>query len=103
MPSGRRAVESESSHSRWFWGLKLHLVCTPAGLPVTRALASPKVDEREVLAALVETEPALVREHAGLLILTDKGYVSAELDRFLDQYGVQLLRPSYRNNAPRPG
>ncbi|GAA3469662.1 hypothetical protein GCM10018965_042150 [Nonomuraea roseola] len=27
------------SHSRWFWGLRLHLVCTPAGLPVTWALA----------------------------------------------------------------
>ncbi len=23
------------SHSRWFWGLQLHLVCTPAGLPIT--------------------------------------------------------------------
>nr|BFD96518.1 IS982 family transposase [Kitasatospora sp. Xyl93] len=91
------------SHSRWFWGLKLHLVCTPAGLPVTWALANPKVDEREVLAALVETEPGLVRERPGLLILADKGYVSAELDRFLDQYGIQLLRPSYRNLAPRPG
>ncbi|WP_099899632.1 IS982 family transposase [Streptomyces sp. TLI_171] len=91
------------SHSRWFWGLKLHLVCTPAGLPVTWALASPKVDEREVLAALVETEPDLVRERPGLLILADKGYVSAELDRFLEQFGAQLLRPSYRNRTPRAG
>ncbi|MFB7472252.1 hypothetical protein [Kitasatospora sp. NPDC056184] len=44
-----------------------------------------------------------MRERPGLLILADKGYVSAELDRFLNQYGVQLLRPSYRNLAPRPG
>ena len=28
-----------ASHSRFFWGLRLHLVCTPAGLPVTFALA----------------------------------------------------------------
>lgn len=91
------------SHSRWFWGLKLHLVCTPAGLPVTWALASPKVDEREVLAALLETEPHLIRDRPGLLILADKGYVSAELDRVLDQYGVSLLRPSYRNRPARPG
>ncbi|MDQ0380931.1 hypothetical protein FB470_004925 [Amycolatopsis thermophila] len=24
-----------ASHSRFFWGLRLHLICTPAGLPVT--------------------------------------------------------------------
>ena len=30
------------SHSRWFWGLRLHLICTPAGLPITWALADPK-------------------------------------------------------------
>jgi hypothetical protein len=29
------------SHSRWFWGLRLHLVCTPSGLPITWALADP--------------------------------------------------------------
>ena len=29
--------------------------------------------------------------------------MSAELDRFLDQYDAQLLRPSYRTSAPRPG
>jgi hypothetical protein len=23
-----------ASHSRYFWGLRLHLVCTPAGLPL---------------------------------------------------------------------
>jgi hypothetical protein len=28
-----------ASHSRFFWGLRLHLICTPAGLPITWALA----------------------------------------------------------------
>lgn len=46
--------------SRWFWDLRLHLVCTPAGLPVTWALADPKVDERQVLMAICDprTPPA---------------------------------------------
>ena len=44
-----------AGHSRWFWGLRLHLVCTPAGLPVTFALANPKVDEREVARELFVT------------------------------------------------
>jgi hypothetical protein len=29
-----------ASHSRFFWGLRLHLLCTPGGLPVAWALAS---------------------------------------------------------------
>ncbi|WP_221889409.1 IS982 family transposase [Streptomyces sp. WAC 01325] len=91
------------SHSRFYWGLKLHLVCTPAGLPVTWALADPKVDERQVLAALIDDEPELAAARPGLLILADKGYIAAELDRFLAARGIQLLRPSYRNRGtPHP-
>jgi hypothetical protein len=91
------------SHSRFFWGLRLHLVCTPAGLPITWALATPKVDERQVLTAVLEHEPDLMTGRPGLLIIADKGYVSAELDRWLAEHGVRLLRPSYRNRTPRPG
>jgi hypothetical protein len=92
-----------ASHSRFFWGLRLHLVCTPAGLPITWALATPKVDERQVLAAVLDHDPDLVTDRPGLLIVADKGYVSAELDRWLTERGVRLLRPSYRNRTPHPG
>lgn len=91
------------SHSRFYWGLKLHLVCTPAGLPVTWALADPKIDERQVLAALIDNEPHLAADRPGLLILADKGCTATELDRFLAARGISLLRPSYRNRTPRPG
>jgi hypothetical protein len=46
-----------ASHSRFFWGLRLHLVCTPAGLPITWALANPKLDERHVLMAVLGPRP----------------------------------------------
>ena len=91
-----------ASHSRWFWGLRLHLVCTPAGLPITWALATPKIDERQVLAAVLDHDPDLLAERPGLLIVADKGYVSAELDRWLAEREVRLLRPSYRNRTPHP-
>lgn len=91
-----------ASHSRYFWGLRLHLVCTPAGLPVTWALANPKIDERQVLTAILDHEPDLL-SRPGLLIIADKGYISRELDTYLTERGVQLLRPSYRNHRPRPG
>jgi hypothetical protein len=91
------------SHSRYFWGLRLHLICTPAGLPITWALATPNIDERQVLMAICEHDPHLLADRPGLLIVADKGYVSAELDAFLTERGVRLLRPSYRNRTPRPG
>jgi len=37
-----------ASHSRYFWGLRLHLIATPGGLPVAYALTNPKDDERMV-------------------------------------------------------
>ena len=40
-----------ASHSRFFWRLRLYLVCTPAGMPILWALADPRLGEREVLAA----------------------------------------------------
>jgi hypothetical protein len=92
-----------SSHSRFFWGLRLHLVCTPAGLPVAWALASPKIDERQILAAIIERDPDLVSQRPGLVIIADKGYVSQALDQWLAGRGATILRPSYRNLAPRPG
>jgi hypothetical protein len=40
-----------TSHSRWYWGLKLYLVCTGDGTPIMWCLADPKIGEREVVAA----------------------------------------------------
>jgi hypothetical protein len=91
-----------ASHSRWFWGLRLHLVCTPSGLPIAWSLASPKIDDRQVLTAVLEENPSLIAARAGQLIIADKGYISAELDRWLVERGIRLLRPSYRNRTPRP-
>jgi hypothetical protein len=92
-----------ASHSRYFWGLRLHLICTPAGLPITWALAHPKLDERQVLMSVLDHDASLLTARPGLLLIADKGYASAELDDYLQQRGVELLRPAYRNRAPRPG
>lgn len=92
-----------ASHSRFFFGLRLHLVCTPAGLPITFALASAKADEREVLRDLLEIEPGLLDDRPGQVILADKGYRSAELEGFLADHGAQLIRPQMAGEKPRPG
>jgi Transposase DDE domain len=92
-----------ASHSRYFWGLRLHLVCTPAGLPVTFALTSPKIDEREVARDLFETEPELLQRRPGQTVIADKGYASREFETFLNERDVRLLRPAFKNEQARPG
>jgi hypothetical protein len=53
--------------------------------------------------AILDHDPTLTAHRPGLMIIADKGYVSAELDQFLADRGATLLRPSYRNHRPRPG
>ena len=62
-----------ASHCRWFWGLRLHLVCTLRGLPVVFALTDPKADEREVLLGIFD-DTSLVEGRAGQTLIGDKGY-----------------------------
>ena len=54
-----------ASHSRWFWGLRRHLVCTLQGLPVGFAPAGAKADERQVLLGSLAADPALVAARPG--------------------------------------
>jgi hypothetical protein len=40
---------------------------------------------------------------AGKVLMADKGYRSAELDRFAADAGVNLVRPAMKNEPARPG
>jgi hypothetical protein len=101
--AGWAGYGSCASHSRYFWGLRLHLVTTLHGLPIAFALANPKTDEREVLVELFDVEPGLVAERPGLVLLADKGYRDAETEAILAAQGVTVLRPAYKGEGPRPG
>jgi hypothetical protein len=92
-----------ASHHRFFWGLRLYLVCTPAGMPMLWALADPKIDEREVLAAMLQLDADLVRDRPGLLLIADKGFASQAFERSLSAQGLRLLRPSRKKEVLRPG
>ena len=80
-----------ASHSRYFWGLRLHLVCTLHGLPVTFALTGAKADERQVLVDLLAVEPELVAARPGQTLLADKHYYGREFQAIL---AGRLLRPA---------
>ena len=92
-----------ASHSRYFWGLRLHLVATPAGLPIVFALTNPKVDERDVALDMFESNPGLLAGRTGQVLLADKGYRSAEFERRLNDLGIELIRPATRRERPRRG
>ncbi len=99
-----------ASHSRYFWGLRLHLVCTLHGLPVGWALTGAKADEREVFTALLDSTPALAdvaaRPRAGRrrqVVIADKNYYGKIFEADLDTTGIELLRPARKGEKPRTG
>lgn len=87
-----------ASHSRYFWGFRLYLLCAPDGMPIAFELAAANAPEREVAAELFER--AL---QPGQTVLADKGFASAEFEQLVASYGCQLLRPDRKNEQPRHG
>jgi hypothetical protein len=92
-----------ASHSRFFWGLRLYLVCTPTGMPIMWALANPKIGEREVLAAMLEVDADLVADREGIVLISDKGFASKPFEKALAGQGIELLRPSRKRERQRYG
>jgi hypothetical protein len=94
---------SWASHSRWFWGLRLHLVGTLQGLPIGFALAGATADERQVLLGILATDPTLLAERPDQTLLTDKHYYGAGFQAELAAQGVRLLRPARKGEPDRAG
>ena len=86
------------SHSRWFWGFRLYLLCAPDGLPVGFELAPANAPERIVAAELLERFLA-----DGELVIADKGFAGAEFEQHVASLGGRLLRPDRRDEQPRFG
>lgn len=86
-----------ASHSRFYWGLKLYLVCSGDGMPVMWCLAHPKLGEREVVAALLEHNHHLIRD--GQVLLADKGFAGKEFKQTTEAMGLRLLRPDRKDET----
>jgi hypothetical protein len=80
------------SHSRYFWGMRLHLACAPDGTPRAAALVAADRGEREV--ALKILPQALT---GGETIVCDKGYAGTEFAATLAALGARVVRPARRN------
>ena len=91
-----------ASHSRYFWGLRLHLVATLGGLPVGFALAGAKADERQVLLSILDDQ-ALLAGRPGQLLIGDENYYGKDFEAALAGAGLTLLRPARKGEPERAG
>jgi hypothetical protein len=90
-----------ASYSRYYWGLKLYLVCAGDGMPIMWCLAHPKIGEREVVAALLEHDQHLIRD--GQVMLADKGFSGKDFAATTAAHGIELLRPDRKDETYRNG
>lgn len=86
------------SHSRFFWGFRLHALFAPDGTPRALALTSPKRDEREVALKLLARAPRI----GGETVIGDKGYAGRAFAASAAQLDATIRRPR-RKDEPGPG
>ncbi len=93
-----------AAHSRWYWGLKLYLLTTAEGMPVTWCLADPKLGERDVAEDLLAHARDTGALRDKMIVLADKGLAGRAMERYAaDQIGVLLARPDRKDERRRYG
>ncbi len=89
-----------ASHSRWFWGFRLHSLFAMDGTPRALALTSPKVCEREICLELVrrcERQPGQI-----LIVIGDKNFRGKQFEADMEALDAKILRP-HRKDEPGHG
>jgi hypothetical protein len=90
----------ETSHSRYYWGVKLMLITTADGTVTGFGLANPKLlGEREEARQLL-TYQAANRPARGTAVVTDKGLSGEDTEQFFADLGLTLLRPARKDEKP---
>ncbi|MEV4372922.1 IS982 family transposase [Nonomuraea sp. NPDC049637] len=92
-----------ASHSRYFWGLRLHLLCTLGGLPVLHALSGAEADEREVLLGMRQAAPDVLTAHPRQTIIADRHHYGRVFEAELTERELHLLCPARQSEPERPG
>jgi hypothetical protein len=87
-----------ASHSRFFWGFRLHGLFAPDGTPRAFTLASPRRDEREVGLELLER----CNRVGGETVIGDKGYAGRRFAAAVADLGATIVRPA-RKDEPAGG
>lgn len=85
------------SHSRYFWGFRLYLVCAPNGMPVGFDIAPANVDERKAAREILER---CLR--GGETVLGDKNFAGREFKGFVDSLHANFVRPARKDEPDSP-
>lgn len=85
-----------ASHSRLFWGFRLHAIFAPDGTPRALALTSPKRDERAVGLELL----GRLERRGGEILVGDKGYAGRAFANAVADLEATIVRP---RRADEPG
>jgi hypothetical protein len=89
-----------ASHSRYFFGFRLHALFAPDGTPRALALTSPKIDEKLVCVQMVarcERQPGQT-----LILIGDKNFRGKDFEAELAKLDAQIMRPR-RTDEPGHG
>jgi hypothetical protein len=86
------------SHSRWFWGYRLYLLCAADGMPIGWELAGANLGERTVAADMLDRVSV-----AGHTVIADKNFVGREFEALMAAHGAHFVRPDRRDEPHRHG
>jgi len=87
-----------ASHSRYFWGFRLYLLCAPDGMPIAFELAAANITERVVASEMLTR----VDLH-GYTVIADKGFAGNDFESEMAALGANFLRPDRKDEPRRHG
>ena len=97
MAARNRSTNDDAS---WFWGLRLHLIAAPWGLPVAHALTGAEADERDTCLGMI-THAGIARQ--GQTLIADNRCRRASFEHEFNAAGITLIGPAAKTEPPRPG
>lgn len=96
--AGHAAYGYCRSHSRYFWGFRLYLLCAADGTPIAFELAAANEPERRVAKEMLEGVSL-----EGFTVIADKGFAGQDFESFMAERGATFLRPDRTDEQPRFG
>jgi hypothetical protein len=86
------------SHSRWFWGFRLYLICASDGMPIGWELAAANIGERVVAAEMLDRVAV-----AGHVVIADENFAGQQFQALTAAHGATFLRPDRKDEPRRHG